>query len=465
MNDQTADSSKIILIDDDKDNLFLLKEFINCNIKNTEVFLSQNVEDGLLLFKKHLPNVAVVDLTINKIEGPKSGLNLVKEILNFDPTTRIIILTGQSISEYGVRALEVGATSFLEKPVDLRHFIALVKDSINTSNLKRELRNFKKESFSNIKNDLKTKSSIMDDVIEKINLATICNLPVLLTGETGTGKGVVAELIHKYSSRKDKRFIKYLPTYSSGDHINSELYGHTKNAFTGASNCRKGLIQQSDKGTFFIDEINEFPYEVQSLFLGVLQDKRFRAVGSDEEQLSDFRLISAMNKEPKKEIEAKKLREDLYYRISKIEIKIPPLRERKEDIPLLARYFLEVEANINLYNPIELTECSVEKLRSYSWPGNTRELLGVVEKAFWKCKIKNLQTICEYDIEIQEEALKSDLRNFDSAYEHKFNDLNTHLANYRRELVLKELAKNSGNQIRTASILGIDRGTLKRIVS
>ena len=442
--------SKILFIDDDNLSLITNKKFIQKTCLDYKVFTAQNSKEASKIYKTELPNVVVLDLSLNKEEGVESGFKVLQEILSFDFSVRVIVLTGYDSNEYGVRAILNGASSYLTKPVDYYHLLALIKDGINQSNLVRKYKELKESNKSEIENYLLGSSKHNKELIDSIEFATKNDLPVLIIGESGTGKGYCAELIHKLSKRKDNSFVKLQPIFSNSDLINSELFGHKKGSFTGADIDRVGLFSEAHRGTLFLDEIDSFNFETQIAFLGVLQNKKFRMLGSNTEEESDFRLITATNQDIEQALEEKKFRQDLYFRIAHLKINLLPLRERLEDIPILANNFL-----IKIGNQIDLIEESaINKLLEYNLPGNIRELESIIENAFQKAMFKGRRRITADDL----------LINNKNSYSLLNGDFNQQVNYFKNSLVKAALNKNNNSQSRTAKELGIDRGTLKRIL-
>ena len=442
----------ILFVDDDTEAALALIRSLERRTNDFNFKHAENAERALEIFNKERPDVAVVDLTLDPAQGPESGFSLIRQFQELDSFTRILVLTGHGAEEIGVKALQCGAASFLTKPIDTDHLLALVKDCVSYVNLKRHHEELcQREAVREIKG-LSTRSPQMKKIIESVAYAGTNSQALLITGETGTGKGVIAQIIHDTGNRCKGPFIRVQPTFGSNDLITSELFGHEKGAFTGAVEARRGLIEEANGGTLFIDEIDELPNETQVLLLNVLQEKKFRRLGSNKELHSDFRLITASNSH---NLESK-LREDFYHRISHFQINLPPLRERLEDISVLAKKFLrEIVTRENLAVQ-DLSDSASAKLLSYSWPGNIRELQAVIEGALYRANFYERRFVEAEDIELQRKS--SNGASSGKSFREKVQD-------FELELINSALTKCDNNQVQAAESLKVDRSTLRRVLS
>jgi len=443
----------IILVDDDGDTVLSLARVLKASGVEAQIHAATEAEKGLKLLKDKKPQVAVVDLCLDEAQGVQSGFEFVKKILLTDPTCRVIVLTGHGSPEYGVRALEMGAANFLEKPAEVSHLKALILDGILQSELKRNY-----QTLADAKSDLAARligtSGAMEKVRESMRYAGSNNQTTFIMGETGTGKGLCASIIHQLSKRSSYPFVRYQPNFAAADLVNSDLFGHVKGAFTGATEDRKGLLAEAHQGTLFLDEIDELPIETQVTLLGVLQEKRYRPVGSTREQEADFRLVCASNRNLSESLKSGKIREDFYHRIAHFSINLPSLRERKEDTLPLARHILSRLREKEQVNVLDIAEPSEEKLKSYDWPGNVRELEAVVEGAAYRAQYKQRTRIHPDDI----------ILTF-STEEPSSNSFHDQLQAYKFKLINSALAEHDGNQVQAAKALGLDRSTLRRILA
>lgn len=445
---------KILFVDDDAELLSSLLQALKANGLTGSFFTANRVEDGLKLQDKHKPQVAVIDLSINPREGVESGFSLLSEILKRDLTCRVIVLTGHGSTEFGVRALNSGAASFLEKPADVSHLLALINDGIKQSNLKREFEKLQSNDQAEELKDLFIGESRAAQALrEELCYAASINQTVVLSGETGTGKGLCAAIIHRLSERSRNNFVRYQPNYGTADLANSDLFGHLKGAFTGAASDRKGLIAEAHKGTLFLDEIDALPLETQVALLGVLQERSFRAVGSNTEQAVDFRLVCASNYNLEQAVAEGKLRKDFYHRIAHLNINIPPLRTRLEDIACLANATLKQLYKQEGLSVQAIDEVALEKLKRYEWPGNVRELQAMIEGAANRAQFKGRAIILSEDLP-QVATQIAEAESFSEKIEA-----------YKLALIDEALAKHGGQKLKAAEALGLDRSTMRRILA
>jgi DNA-binding NtrC family response regulator len=437
---------RLLVIDDEKNIREGLAEFLNGD--GYDVVCAENGEEGWELF-----NNGDIDLVITDLKMPGlTGEELMHRILAQVPGFPVIILTGHGSIEQAVAAMRDGAWDFLSKPVDLDHLSMKVKRALENRELffqhrrMEEELNKQKQFKSIIGNSRK-----MREVFDIMNKAAPTKASILITGESGVGKELVADAIHELSPRKDKPLIKVHCAALSSSLLESELFGHEKGAFTGAVSQRRGRFELASGGTLFLDEIGEIDQNIQIKLLRVLQDKKFERVGGEQTIQTDVRIIAATNKDLKSEIEKGNFREDLYFRLNVVNINVPPLRERKDDIPLLAASFLNefTVENGKTINGIH------EKVRSrfyaYEWPGNIRELRNCIESAV---------VMCQSEI-ITVEDLPPPLR---SASEDGWINikLGANMIECERIIIRDTLSHCDGNKTKAANLLGIGRKTLLR---
>lgn len=449
-----SDMQTLLIVDDDSDALLSLTRALSSIGLNHRIVGAGSAPKALSLQQELRPQVAIVDLSLNETEGVRSGYNLISALIEADPSVRVIVLTGHGSVKHGVRCIELGAASFLEKPADISHLMALVRDATTQSLLKRELQKLRQCS-SDSRIAVVGESQAARTLRTQLEFAAFSPQPVLLVGETGTGKSMAAQVIHSLSARSSGRFVRYQPNNSSPDLVNSDLFGHKKGSFTGASDNRKGLLLEADKGTIFLDEIDEFPQSVQVAILGVLQDKKFRVVGDNREQPIDVRLITASNSVLSKSIEEGKLRKDLYHRISHLTINIPPLRDRLSDIEALTTHFIKNLTMADELNVYGISSSAIERLISYDWPGNIRELEAKITAAAYRAQYRRSREIELSDVEIDSQAtMPPTVGSFHDKVQH-----------FKSSLVRQALDKTKGNQLQAAKLIGLDRTSLRRIMS
>ncbi|HKW26453.1 MAG TPA: sigma-54 dependent transcriptional regulator [Terriglobales bacterium] len=380
------------------------------------------------------------------------GLETLEKIRDTEDAPEIIMISGHGTIETAVRATKLGAFDFLEKPLSLEKTLILVKNAADAKRLRGENRDLKKQ--------LLAKSVIVGDSIpmkalrQQIGLMAPTNGRVLIYGESGTGKELVAHAIHAQSPRKDGMFVEVNCAAIPEDLIGSELFGHRKGSFPAATSDKDGKFQKANGGTLFLDEVGDMSLKTQSKVLRTLDEQRFTPVGGDETITVDVRVIAATNKDLEEEISKGNFREDLFYRLNVIPFYVPPLRERKEDIPMLARYFLKEFSATYGRRPREITDDAIDALMRYSWPGNVRELRNVMERIVimnptaYKLDRKHLPPLVYRDGSRRPAGDASTLHQARAAYE--------------RDYILKKLDENHGNVSRTAEVLGLERSHLYR---
>ncbi len=397
-----------------------------------------------------------IDLVITDLRMPEMcGEELLKRVVESYPTVQVIILTGHGTIETAVQAMRDGAFDFLTKPVNLDRLSLLVKRALSTRELVLQHRALqeqlnKQKQFANVI----AKSPQMAAIFDVVYQVAPTKASVLITGESGVGKELIADAIHRLSDRKDKPFVKVHCAALSESLLESELFGHEKGAFTGAVGRKRGRFELAHLGTILLDEIGEINPSVQVKILRVLQEKKFERVGGEETLQVDTRIISATNKDLRQEIETGRFREDLYYRLNVVNIDVPPLRERKEDIPLLVSAFIKEFARENNKAVEGIDPKARSVLYNYSWPGNIRELRNCIESATVMCK-GNI---------IQIDDLPPSVAG-DSDTNYIKISLGSKLSDAEEEIIRSTLNANKGNKSKTAEVLGIGRKTLHRKIA
>jgi two-component system, NtrC family, nitrogen regulation response regulator NtrX len=394
-------------------------------------------------------DVVLLDIWLPGIDG----LETLEKIRQLDNPPEVIMISGHGTIETAVRATKLGAYDFLEKPLSLDKTLILVKNAIESKKLERENVDLKKQ--------LHARSTIVGDSIpmkalrQQIGLMAPTNGRVLIYGESGTGKELVAHAIHAQSLRENQTFVEVNCAAIPEDLIESELFGHHKGSFSGAATDKEGKFQKANEGTLFLDEVGDMSLKTQSKVLRTLEEQRFIPVGSEETITVDVRVIASTNKDLEEEISKGNFREDLFYRLNVIPFFVPPLRERKEDIPLFARYFLKELAATYGRRPREITDDAIELLMRYSWPGNVRELRNVIERIV----IMN-PTTTRFDRKHLPPLVYRDGNRRAAGSE--FSTLHQARDAYERDYILKKLDENHGNVSRTSEVLGLERSHLYR---
>ncbi len=438
---------EILLIEDDASAREGLK--IALEEEGYSVIEASTGEEGLKWIKrKHIP-LLITDLKLPGI----NGMEVLKKTLKISPSTEVIILTAYGTVENAVEAMKEGAYHYLTKPIHLDEFLIVVKKALDHYKLKEKVELLEKEleerySFENIIGT----SRKMREVFQTITQVAPTKAPVLITGESGTGKELVARAIHRRSDRKDKPFVVIHCGALVTTLLESELFGHEKGAFTGAIESKPGRFELADGGTIFLDEISEIEPSVQVKLLRVLQEQEFERVGGVKTIKVDVRILSATNVNLDERVKEGKFREDLYYRLKVITIHLPPLRERKEDIPLLVHAFIKEASQANRKEIKGITSRALTVLMNYHWPGNVRELKNVIESMVILAK-KDVLTVNDIPPYIRSPGEKEDYVTI---------KLGTPWHEIEKELIFAALRKSGGNKSRAAEILGLSRRTLYR---
>ena len=367
-------TSKILIVDDEE----IIRLSLSEGLKDLgyKVNTADNGTMAIELVKEFRPQVVFLDMRLSS----ENGLNILPKIKELDSEIEIVIMTAYGDIQTAVKAIKLGAFDYINKPFDLQEIDIIIKRIIKNLELQKKIYILEKEKQSNIENII-GEHPLMKDNFNKIEiLSKNDNVTVLVRGETGTGKELVALAIHSNSARKDANMLKINCGSIPQQLIESELFGFEKNAFTGANNRKRGLLEIADGGTVFLDEIGELPIEVQPKLLRFLEERKFKRVGGLEDIEVDIRVIAATNKDLEEAIKNKEFREDLYYRLNVVPIYIPPLRERGKDILILANNFLH-EFNKKFNKKINgFTKKAEESLLVYNWRGNVRELKNVIER-------------------------------------------------------------------------------------
>lgn len=441
--------STILIVDDEKNILSGLK--LAFEDEGYSVLTAENGKIAYDLISKNIIDLIITDLRMPEMDG----YELIKRVSASYPTLPIIVLTGHGTIETAVETMRDGAIDFFTKPVDLEKLLLVVKKSIHNSQLQEQNRKLtleierlkKQQGFSKIVG----KSAKVESMLETIKQAAPTKATVLITGESGTGKELVADALVSLSNRSDKPFIKVHCAALSSTLLESELFGHEKGAFTGANAQKKGRFELANGGTIFLDEIGEIDAATQVKLLRVLQERNFERVGGEKTIEVDVRVIAATNRDLLEEVKKGNFREDLYYRLHVVEIHVPPLRDRKEDIELLAMNFLST-FNEEEDKKIEgITLAARKALYAYSWPGNIRELRNTIESAVVLTKGKNI------DID----DLPPQIRSISSESTVTLN-LPITMDEAEKKLIMETISFAKGNKSKASELLGIGRKTLHR---
>ncbi|MCJ8317817.1 sigma-54 dependent transcriptional regulator [Idiomarina sp.] len=391
------------------------------------------------------------DLIVSDIRLPgESGLTLLEDLKRHDNPPALLLITAFGTVDQAVDALKKGADDFLTKPLDIEHLLLSVDRILEHRSLQRELKRYKQQQKG--PGGLVGQSPAMRKLYDQIEHIAPTGGSVLITGESGTGKELVAKALHELSDRSDKPFQAVNCAGIPADLMESEFFGHAAGAFTGAQNKRQGLLKQADGGTLLLDEIGEMPMALQAKLLRVLQEGTIRAVGSDKEEQVDVRILAATHQDLERLVEEGKFRQDLFYRLETFSLRVPPLRERGEDIERLANFFLQQQQKSSDKTVRGISAEALDLLYRYPFPGNVRELQNAIERAFAFSSDETL-SVDDFPQRIVE---KSDTSQ--PAATSAWPTLDEHQSQYIR----KVLEHTDGNKSQAAQILGVTRRTLYR---
>jgi len=463
-----------ILIADDEDSIrFVLREALET--AGHEVDEVKDGDAALDALAKGIYQLAFLDI---RMPGP-SGLDLLERIEALGVETAAVIITAQNTMENAVEAMKRGALDYLVKPFSLAAVVTLAEKALRTRTLHEEVRRLRREvgrAAAPGGGRIVGKSPAMLEIFKTIGKVAPRNVPVLITGESGTGKELVANAIHASSDRADRAFVVVNAAAIPRELLESELFGHERGAFTGAVEARLGRFREASGGTLFLDEIGDMPIELQAKLLRVLQSGEVSSVGGRSVEHVDVRVVAATHRDLDTEVRAGTFREDLLYRLRVVPIEMPPLRERKDDIGLLARTFVNRYAAELSEGPTGLADATVARLEAHSWPGNVRELENAVKRAL-VLHTGGVLTPEDFDFLTQargagaedgeeERASLTELveREVEAALDApEPGDIHRHVLELvERPLLRAVLARTDGNQIRAAALLGINRNTLRK---
>jgi DNA-binding NtrC family response regulator len=432
----------LLLVDDDAE--FRATVARRCVRRGFQVQEASSGEEALGAAERRQFDVAVLDMVMPGL----SGLQLLEKLKGSNPECEVIMLTGQGTIETAVQAMKLGAVDFLSKPFPLAELEILIENAYETGQLRKENRQLK-TVLRRSQTDTKIigKSAAMQEVFRLIDRAGPTDKAILIQGESGTGKELVAKALHRQSARADKPLVIINCAALPESLLESELFGHEKGAFTGASAAKPGLFEVADGGTLFIDEIGELAGSLQAKLLRVLEDGSMRRIGSVKERRVDVRLLAASNRNMAKEVAAGRFREDLFYRINVMSLQLPTLRDRKGDIPQLVEHFVGTEWTID--------PRAMAAIETYHWPGNVRQLINAIDRA----KIMADDHVI-YIEDLPPDVTESRSNNGRSPTELVGDDL----AGIERAHVIEVFNREHGNKSRTARALGINRRSLYRLL-
>lgn len=423
-----------------------------------EVLAVASPKEAMAVIREQEAQLIMLDMNFSLSTSGDEGLTLLKQIKLFRPTVPVILMTAWGSINLAVKGMRAGAFDFITKPWNNVALMERVELALSFPSAK-PIGTISPSSPITPSNNIIGSSPALTQVLDTIQRVASTNAPVLITGESGTGKELIAEALHKWSRRKDESFVKVNLGGISQSLFESEMFGYRKGAFTGAVADRAGRFELADKGTIFLDEIGDLDLASQVKLLRVLQDQTFEPLGDSHTRQVNVRVVCATNADLPKLIEEGRFREDLYYRINLITVHLPPLRDRKDDIPALAAYFINKQCEANALPPVTLSDDAVKRLKSFSYPGNIRQLKNIVERAVL---MSGKSVITAEDIELPAEH--STLLTHNSTLNTEHSTLNTisTLEEQERTAIENAMKEYDGNLSKVAEALGLSRGALYR---
>jgi len=451
-------TGKLLIVDDEKDMLSLLKRVINEKTSH-HVTTEGDPVKAIEILKENRFDMVITDLKMPKM----NGITFLTEIKKLQPQVPVIMLTAYATIETAVEAIQMGAYDYISKPFQTERILLTIDKVMRWQNMVKEniaLREALSEKILPIQ--MIGSSTIMTKIFERIKQVAPTTATVLITGSSGTGKELVARAIHKNSLRKSQKLITVNCTAIPEPVIESELFGHLKGAFTGAWKDKRGLVEEAHQGTLFLDEIGDLSPLMQTKLLRLLQEGEYKPVGSVITKHSDLRVIAATNHNLGMDIKEKRFREDLYYRLNVIHIELPPLKERKADVPLLCYHFLKKYAHIYQKNIQEISQKAMQALCSKEYPGNVRELENIIERGVVFCRTSVLEF---KDLFIDEQENIIPLEVEQDWYELSFRDAKEKiLRSFHEQYIRNLLREHKGNISKAAEASGIQRQYLHRLM-
>lgn len=439
----------ILVVDDEESICKSLKAILSD--EGYQVLLAGSGEDAVKIVEEEMPQLVLLDVWLPGMDG----LETLQAIKKINPQTLVIIMSGHGTIETAVKATKLGAFDFIEKPLSLDKIIILVNNAINLSRLQEE--NVLLKQKVSHQYELTGQSPVINELKEMISIVAPTNAWILIMGENGTGKELVARSIHHLSLRSHKDIVEVNCAAIPEELIESELFGHEKGAFTGATEKKRGKFDLAHEGTIFLDEVADMSLKAQAKILRILQEKKFERVGGNKLIDMDVRVLAATNKDLEEEMKAGRFRQDLYYRLHVIPLCVPPLRDRKEDIKPLVERFLMDFTNKEGLEPKTLTDEALTLLMKHDWPGNVRELKNIIERMIILTPSDEITAKDIPSLNIKEEseaAFGSQPIIGDSLKDAKID--------FERQFILKKLEENEGNISKTAEAIGLERSHLHK---
>ncbi len=444
-------NARVLVVDDDGEMAELIAEFLASKGHRAECVVGGKAALGAL--KKKEFDAVITDLRMDQVDG----LDVLAAARETDPTCPVLIMTAYGTIDGAIEAVQRGASHYLTKPFKMEEAVLYLERALEERGLKRENAELRRAVDERLGfRNLIGKSPVMLQLYDLLERVSATAAPVLVSGESGTGKELVARALHHGGPRARAPFVAVNCAAITDTLLESELFGHARGAFTGAVEARKGLFVEADGGTLFLDEVGEIPIGLQAKLLRALETSTVRPVGGGVERKVDVRIIAATNRDLGRAVQEKRFREDLYYRLHVIPVHLPPLRARREDIPLLVEHFAARAAEQHADQPQrEITAEVMRRLIELPWPGNVRELKNAVERLFLLARGKRI------DVRDLMQAVSEPLPESMAALANEIVPLRV----MTRRYVEWVLAQTSGNKVRTAQLLGIDASTIYRMLS
>jgi two-component system nitrogen regulation response regulator NtrX len=451
-------SASILIVDDEEAVRTSLRSILED--EGYEMAEAASGAEALKIYGTDPPDLMILDIWMPEMDG----LETLRRVKDFAPTAQVMMMSGHGSIETAVRAVKLGAYDYIEKPLSLENVTLRVKHALEQYRLEQENRTLRTKVQQ--KFELVGQSPAMQRLRQLIETAGPTNSRVLIGGENGTGKELVARAIHLHSARADHPFVAVNCAAIPETLIESELFGHEKGSFTGATSMKRGQFEQADGGTLFLDEIGDMSLNTQSKVLRALQEQQFTRVGGTKLMKVDVRVLAASNKDLEKEIEKGRFREDLYYRLNVVPIIVPPLRERREDIPALVRHFMKVHADEQGLRIKEVTPDTMEVLQQYDWPGNIRELRNLTERLMIMVPGPVIEA-SQASMSLQGRAGGSAAASSNQAaspalFAQAYDSLRDARNAFEKEYIARKLREHHWNISRTAEDLKIERSHLHR---
>ena len=444
-------SATILIVDDEESILKALGGILEDEGYRT-LYAADGIE-ALEVVQRETPDLVMLDIWMPRMEG----LEALQRLREIHPGLVVVMMSGHGTIETAVKSTKMGAYDFIEKPLSLEKVIVTVNNALGVNRLRQENASLRGIVLQD--HDMIGTSQAMKRLQEQIGLVAPSSASVLITGENGTGKELVARAIHYYSPRRDKPFVELNCAAIPEELIESELFGHEKGAFTGAVSQKKGKFDLADSGTIFLDEIGDMSLKTQAKVLRILQERKFERVGGTRTIEVDVRIIAATNKVLEDEIRRGTFREDLFYRLNVVPFQVPPLRERREDIPVLIEHFLDLFCRRESRDCKEMAPEAVALMKGYDWPGNVRELKNIIERLVIMTPGRTI-TEMHMPAYLAGKDAREDVGRFDGFRD--VSSLREAREEFEKEFIIQKLEENDWNISRTAEAIELERSNLHR---